>query len=204
MENIPPIALDLEFDISGRPIQVSISSQETFNQDIQIDTISKIKYGGEEILKINLLDYLKFKGNVFFVDKTVPGPYVPPVPNQRLLQQSDQKYPLFEISDFETQKLNNLGIVFHSFSKGTVGKTSVVIHSDSNVSGKMKFYQIFVEKTQITNKVAVDHNTIATAYDTVQFNGQNYIIVAFLTLEGNLRIDTAKSNISSQSKNGEN
>jgi hypothetical protein len=72
---------------------------------------------------------------------------------------------------------------------------SVVIHGNRKVDGKMDSYQIFMDKKQLTNKVQIEPDTIFTAYDVVQSNGQNLVIMAFLALDGQLRIDTAKSSI---------
>lgn len=187
------------YDIQGTQISVSIESFDSGNSEVTVEKTSDIFYDGKEIFYANLLENFKFKGNIFFVDKTIIDPYVPPIPSSGLsTPQVDQDlYPMFQIQDFQSEKLNDFGVAFHSFSKGTVAKTSVVIHTDSLLKGNMGYYQIFLDKKQLTNNVKIDSNTIDSAYDMIVYNGQKFVVLAFLTLDGKLKIDTAKSSLSS-------
>jgi hypothetical protein len=136
-------AFSTNYNIAGTQIAVSISSYDSQNTQIVVEPKEqKIHYDGKEIFEINLFDFFKFKGNTYFVDSTIADPYVPPVPSGNYIDTpNDIQYPMFQIKDIISKKITSgLGLIFHSFSKGTVGKTTVVIHSDSQITGQMSGY----------------------------------------------------------------
>jgi hypothetical protein len=69
-------SFSLLYPMMGNQIDVSIGNWNSHNINIDTGNKNHIKYDGKEIFEVNLLDYFTFKGNSFFVDKTLAGPFV--------------------------------------------------------------------------------------------------------------------------------
>lgn len=162
---------------------MSVESIKSGNLNIKVEILANMTYTDDDIQNFNILDFIKFGGNVFFVDSTLSTSQTPSssssgsTSNQELdssaVLPSDSKTgATFQFADFQKNKVNhNLGLLFHSFSKGDVDNLSIALLLAKPLSNQIGYYQVYSNGAELTNKVQVTEDMGVSAFDLVKING---------------------------------
>ena len=184
------------YSIGSKNVSVSAQNTKSGNLNIKTEVIANMTFTDDDVQYFNVLDYLRFKGNIFFVDSTLSNSQTPSSSSASIFQSfddglSDSKSgSIFQILDLDKNKINhNIGLLFHSFSKGDVDKVSIALLLAKPLSNQIGYYQVFSNGSELTNKVQVSPDMVVSSFDLVKINGQNFYLIVFSRQDGFIYAD---------------